>query len=326
MENKTLSARLLAILALLLVVSVVAVSALKGLKPDLQFLLGHARGSLQQAAISLVNQFRLDTHLFWGPLVAMLLVERFYPAAKGQKLFTVGFCEDLLWFTTAPLFGVLLVWPFNSYFKAAYHHYFDFVSIPVLLGLPVPVQVIIVILAVDFMSWFSHLLKHKVKLFWHFHAVHHSQKEMNFLTDLRIHPVEKMISFVIRFFPMTLLELRHGVPLGIAWWLFTTWHTMFYHANIRSNYGFLRYVFVTPQSHRIHHSQLPQHQDLNFGVIFSFWDRIFGTQYKNAEEYPDTGVADKEFPVERSYNVWSLIVTLLRQLIYPFQSILRRGV
>ena len=325
-QTENMAQKSLKWMALLLIIAAVLVSAFKGLKPDPQFLLDYIGRNLHSAWSGLLDQYKMNSYLFWAPLAGIFLAERFIPIKKQQKLFTVGFFQDLVWFVTVPVFGVFLVYRFKSTFKNIYEKYFDFFSIDVLVALPVPLQIIIVILAVDFLSWFSHLLKHKVKLFWHFHSIHHSQREMNFMTDARVHPVERMISVVIRFFPMTLLELRHGVPLGIAWWFFTTWHTLVYHASIHTNYGLLRYILVTPQSHRIHHSSQPRHQDLNYGVIFSFWDRLFGTQYRHYDEYPDTGVADDEFPVERRLGVWSLLHTLLLQLIYPFRMIIHRGI
>ena len=67
----------------------------------------------------------------------------------------------------------------------------------------------------------------------------------------------------------------------------------------------------------------PPHHDRNYGVIFSIWDRLFGTHYAGADEYPATGIPDRDFPLERSAGVLPLLVTLLRQLLYPFAAILR---
>lgn len=311
---------------LMLGVSVVAISMLKGLSPEPQFLLEYIGKNLDNAVSTLIREYKLNGYLFWCPLLALLIVERLIPIDKNHETFSVGFFQDLLWFVTVPLFGSFLVWRFQHFFALVYEVYFDAFSVAVLAGMPLVLKVILAILASDFMGWFSHLVKHKVKLFWHFHSVHHSQTEMNFMTDKRVHPVDRMISFVIRFFPMTFLDFRHGVPLGLAWWFFTTWHTMIYHASIRTNCGLLKYVLVTPQSHRIHHSRLREHQDFNFGVIFCFWDRLFGTQYRGYDEYPDTGVADPDFPVEQKRDAWSLLVTLVRQFAYPFKLIIRRGI
>jgi sterol desaturase/sphingolipid hydroxylase (fatty acid hydroxylase superfamily) len=97
------------------------------------------------------------------------------------------------------------------------------------------------------------------------------------------------------------------------------WYTRFYHGNIRTNLGPLRYVLVTPQSHRIHHSIEPRHLDTNFGALFSIWDRLFGTQYRGHDEYPETGIADAAFPHEAKGDLRSLLVTPLAQMAYPLR-------
>ncbi|NNE09772.1 MAG: sterol desaturase family protein, partial [Gemmatimonadetes bacterium] len=87
--------------------------------------------------------------------------------------------------------------------------------------------------------------------------------------------------------------------------------------------GPLRYVFVTPQSHRIHHSTREEHLDKNFGVIFSFWDRLFRTQVEDADTYPKTGILDETFPHENTARGFALLTTPIVQHLYPFRAIWR---
>ena len=96
-----------------------------------------------------------------------------------------------------------------------------------------------------------------------------------------------------------------------------------YHSNLRTNYGWLRYVLVTPQSHRIHHSTLPEHHNMNYGVNLSIWDHLFGTQYRNYDDYPVTGLGDELFPHETSMHPLALAESFTAQLLYPFQHLLR---
>ncbi len=81
---------------------------------------------------------------------------------------------------------------------------------------------------------------------------------------------------------------------------------------------------VTPQSHRVHHSLEPQHGDRNFGVIFTIWDRMFGTLYANYDEYPDTGVLDDRFPLEQGLKGLAPVGAFAAQLWFPFRLILDR--
>ena len=130
-----------------------------------------------------------------------------------------------------------------------------------------------------------------------------------------------MISTTLKFIPFMMLGIE--VPIIIIWAIFDTIYPKFYHANVRLNLGPLRYILVTPQSHRVHHAGEARYQDKNFGRTFSIWDRIFGTQYHDDFDYPATGVADPNFPLEKAASPQSLAVTFVRQLMYPFQQIFK---
>jgi sterol desaturase/sphingolipid hydroxylase (fatty acid hydroxylase superfamily) len=164
------------------------------------------------------------------------------------------------------------------------------------------------------------VVRHKVPLFWRFHTVHHSQRELNVFTDLRYHFLEYIIAKSLIFVPAYMLQLEPLTAFGIA--IAIRWHTMTYHANLRSNYGLLRYILVTPQSHRIHHSVLPEHRDQNFGVVFSLWDWIFGTRHPDCESYPETGIDDDWFPLEQQGRRVAVVTNLIRQTFYPFWLLL----
>jgi len=272
---------------------------IKGLPADVGSLVAYSVDGCLRAVRRLLTEYQPASVYFWGPIFAIVAAEKLV---------------------------VFLTSKFRSHMGSVYAFHFDFLTVQSLRALPLWLQVVIVVLASDLLSWFSHWLKHKVKFLWHFHSIHHSQRELNAFTDHRVHPIEKMVSVAIRFLPMTLLELKHGVALGITWWFFTTWHTMIYHANIRTNYGWLRYIFVTPQSHRVHHSRVPEHQDKNFGTIFSVWDFLFGTQYRDYDVYPEVGVEDDDQPIEYSRNPLIAIKTFGAQLVYPFKLIFRNGI
>ena len=145
---------------------------------------------------------------------------------------------------------------------------------------------------------------------------------MNLFTDARVHPLDRMVSATLRFIPF--MMLGNEIPVIVAWAVFETIYPKFYHANVRLNFGPLRYILVTPQSHRIHHACEDRYRDRNFGFTFSIWDRMFGTQYTDDFDYPDTGVTDPDYPREKLADPRSLLVTFGRQLIYPFQQIFQR--
>jgi hypothetical protein len=73
----------------------------------------------------------------------------------------------------------------------------------------------------------------------------------------------------------------------------------------------------------VHHSIELEHRDMNFGVLFSVWDRIFKTRCADADTYPQTGVHDPGFPMERSAAPIGLTQTLFRQLLHPIAELWR---
>ena len=83
-------------------------------------------------------------------------------------------------------------------------------------------------------------------------------------------------------------------------------------------FGPLRYVLVTPQSHRIHHSSEPEHWNSNYTNIFC-WDRLFGMQHPDDQSYPTTGVNDLEFPEPATYSPMEFGRCFVRQTAFPFR-------
>jgi len=172
----------------------------------------------------------------------------------------------------------------------------------------------------DLVGWLSHVIRHRVAALWHFHEVHHSQTSMSPLLDTRVHFVAWMVTATISFAPAAILGLPSETIAVVATTTFL--YSTFLHANIRTNLGPLRYVLVTPQSHRIHHSFRPEHVDTNFGTIFCVWDRLFGLQCPDDTGYPPVGVADRRLPLERSARPSASATTCARQILHPFGSLL----
>ena len=275
-------------------------------------------------ALRALVQFVLSPWL-WILMLCVGLAERFRPARENQKIFSTGAAHDIVaWLLIDKLgFGLLVASVFSySAAVALYEDHFAFLTIQGVDQLPQTARFVLAFVFADFLNWLHHLIRHKVRAFWVFHAVHHSQREMNLFTDDRIHPFDKLIAMPIMLYPTMVLQL--DLPL-VPWLLVAQMlYTHTYHGNLRTDYGPLRYVFVTPQSHRIHHSMSPEHADKNFGVIFCVWDRLFGTQMDATGEYPLTGVDDPTFPSETDGTLLGILKTYVHQFIYPFQQIWRR--
>ena len=148
-----------------------------------------------------------------------------------------------------------------------------------LIDLPIWVEMIIAVLILDLVAqYFAHYLLHKHKWMWKFHMVHHSDSKVDATTGTRHHPGDYLIREVFALGAI----LITGIP--IAFYLFyrivTVFFAYFTHANIVMPYRIdkaLSYIIITPNMHKFHHHFERPWTDTNFGNIFSFWDRMFGT-------------------------------------------------
>jgi sterol desaturase/sphingolipid hydroxylase (fatty acid hydroxylase superfamily) len=259
----------------------------------------------------------INTLLLTVPIV--LFCEKIIPVDPTQKSFGANVVQDMMWLVILTLFEfTVLVW-FVYFLKSLYTLHLSFLTIQGISSLPNSAQIIIGIFLVDFLDWARHVIQHKVPWFWYFHTIHHSQRRMNMFTDFRFHIMGPIIAKPIMLFPLYVLAFEP--PQAITFVVFHMFFTRFYHANIRTNLGWLRFILVTPQSHRVHHSIESEHRDKNFGVIFSIWDHLLGTQHREYEVYPETGVDDAAFPVESEAIGMDLIRSTAGQLVYPFRVI-----
>jgi sterol desaturase/sphingolipid hydroxylase (fatty acid hydroxylase superfamily) len=133
-------------------------------------------------------------------------------------------------------------------------------------------------LLIDLFLYASHRVHHNVFALWRFHAVHHSDIDVDLTTTLRHHPLEFLLNAG--------LATALFVALGLPAWVFPIYGVcsiasgMFQHINGRIPPRLdaaLRRVLVTPAMHRSHHSVEPAHHDANYGNVLSIWDRLLGT-------------------------------------------------
>ena len=280
--------------------------------------LEHILGVLFHGSVSVARNTFLSP-VFLLAAAVILILERMIPADPDQPAFSLGLTYDSLWLIAGLLFQATVVVAYVNGLTSLYQKYFSYLTLAPLRQVPAGIRFVLAVFLSDLLAWFQHWLKHKVPWFWQIHAIHHSQPQINQFTDLRFHFLEYIISRPIVLIPLMMLSIE--MPTVAAFAFFATWQIRFYHANVRTDLGFLRYIFVTPQSHRIHHSIEARHRDMNFGVMFSFWDRLFRTQCEAAGEYPKTGIEERSFPLEKKMDLRSFIAVLLRQLFYPFQAI-----
>ena len=260
-----------------------------------------------------------------GFIVALgitLFAEWLFPAVRQQRLFSGGFWQDLVWFFYETILHAVVITTYVSWLSRGYTHFFGGFTIDAVRDWAPWARFLLGFCLLDFLYWLQHCVNHRVPILWQFHALHHSQTELNFFSDFRYHVVEYLVRHTILLLPFLVLAVP--MPTIVLLAIVLRFYSRFYHGNIRTNLGPLRFLLVTPQSHRVHHSIQLNHRDQNFGAILSIWDRIFGTQYLGEHEYPETGAHDEDFPRAASLHVGTLLVTPLRQLAHPFRGLWQR--
>ncbi len=158
---------------------------------------------------------------------------------------------------------------------------------------------IIAFFALDFAGYWVHRLQHVANFFWNGHIVHHSSEEFNLACALR-----QSISSVVKTFAIFLLPAAlFGVPAQVIA-IVAPLHLFaqfWYHTQHINKMGFLEKIIVTPSHHRVHHAINPQYIDKNYGQIFIFWDKLFGTFQ---EELP---TAPPVYGITRPVQTWNPI-------------------
>lgn len=147
------------------------------------------------------------------------------------------------------------------------------------IALPLWAQLIVGLLIMDFVaSWLVHWVEHHVPFLWQFHLIHHSDQHVDTTTANRHHPGES----VLRLLFTTLAVIVAGAPV----WLIFVYQscslvmTQWNHSNMKMPAKLdvaLSYVLCTPNMHRVHHHYRQPYSDMNYGNIFSLWDRLLGT-------------------------------------------------
>lgn len=148
---------------------------------------------------------------------------------------------------------------------------------------------------IDFVYYWFHRLQHATSFLWRFHAVHHSIEEMNAI-NCSHHWTEGFLRVLFITTPLTLLIGLRLPEIAFVATIIASWG-QFVHADSRIDFGRLRWLFVSPVFHRVHHSTEIRHFDKNFAGIFPVFDMMFGTAvFARPNEAITTGLRDKHEP------------------------------
>ncbi|MFD2179826.1 sterol desaturase family protein [Veronia pacifica] len=174
-----------------------------------------------------------------------------------------------------------------------------------IFAVPYWLAVLISVIVMDFIIWGQHLMFHRIPVLWRLHAVHHADRDLDVSSGGRFHPIEIILSMLIKFVAIACL----GAPAAavILFEIILNGTSMFNHSNVAlPNWldRIVRRLIVTPDMHRIHHSVRPEETNSNYGFNFSFWDKLFGTynsEPKDGHDKMDIGLS--QFQTENQ-TVW----------------------
>lgn len=252
-----------------------------------------------------------------GVIVGFLIVgalsvtlESVWPSIQGKRFFRQGFWTDLTYWLFTPLVTRALT-------EIAL--FVVLVPLALILGLrretfgagfgplshqPLWLQAVEMLVLADFIGYWSHRMFHRGR-WWRFHAVHHSSTELDWLSAVRVHPVNDAVGRLMAVVPLVALGFA---PLALAAVVpVLTLHAILLHANLRWDFGRFRGVISSPVFHRWHHTSAQEGRDKNFAGLFPVWDILFGTYYM-------PGHAPTKFGVDEAVPRH-----LPGQLIWPFR-------
>ena len=181
------------------------------------------------------------------------------------------------------------------------------------LALPQWMEAVIAVLVLDLTIYLQHVLFHAVPWLWRLHRMHHADLDFDVTTGVRFHPIEIVLSMIIKLAVVAALGAPALAVLIFEVLLNAT--SLFNHGNVRIPLPFdrfLRWLVVTPEMHRVHHSWYPNETNSNFGFNLPWWDRLLGTyqdQPRDGHEGMTIGINQFREPA------WE---RLDRMLIQPF--------
>jgi len=176
-------------------------------------------------------------------------------------------------------------------------------------------QLIWGMIAIDFCKYWIHRTQHQWKVWWELHKFHHNAKEFNVITTTRDHPTDEAALAIALAIPFALLGGKAEQFLLLS--VLGAMHAGLTHSMLPWNFGWIgRWILVSPIGHRIHHSALPEQFDKNYGMIFIFWDRMFGTYYDGTLINQTVDVSDNVYNKRSIF--WDIIECPRRMLRVAF--------
>jgi len=259
---------------------------------------------------------------YTNPLFAILVLSSVFlileSISKKMMPYSVitrkGFFQDFVYIF---LYDFLLVFPFYFLFemKLKTSLFGENYLIYDLNKIPTWAMFITMFILVDFLNWLGHIILHKVPFLWKFHKIHHAQEELGFGSTRHFHWMEYLVFKPLLFIPFSFMGVLVQEYIIFQIWISYTF-TFLSHSNIKFNWGFLKYIFITPETHYWHHAKnVKSKHSVNFASILCIWDQLFGYFHLPAkdDQKPLLGLYDDDTPD-----------TFIGQQIQPFKTLLKR--
>ena len=244
-----------------------------------------------------------------GSTMIFILIEKLLPI-YAQPVFRPGWQTDFTHFIVNHFIVGLVLLIVNF----LVHRFFGWAAYEPLqkgiAGLPFLAQLFLILLAADFVQYWTHRAYHEVPFLWRFHAIHHSAKYMDWMAGSRLHMFELIATRVSVLGIIYVLGFSKNVM--DIYIIIVGFQAVFNHANVKLPSAFgrapLKYLIVTPDFHHWHHSAEQEALDRNYAAHFAFIDYAFGTAVKSDRRFPEKyGVLGDYMPEG-----------FLKQQVFPF--------
>jgi sterol desaturase/sphingolipid hydroxylase (fatty acid hydroxylase superfamily) len=243
-----------------------------------------------------------------GSTVIFAAIEKLFPLYKGQLLFRKEWQNDMVHFAVNHFIVGLALLTVNF----AIHRLFGWLANDTVhayvQSIPLIPQLLLCILAADFVQYWTHRSYHEIPFLWRFHAVHHSAKTMDWLAGSRQHMFELIVTRVGVLGILYVLGFDETV-MGL-YIVIVGFQAVFNHANVHLPWGPFKYIFVTPDFHHWHHSSDDVAIDKNYAAHYAFLDHLFGTAIKGQTGFPE------KYGVQGDY----MPDGFTKQFMFPFRK------
>ena len=277
---------------------------------------------LQQSVLMELNW----ENYFYGLIIISLLVwglELLFPWRKNQSAFRKDFWLDAFYmFFNFFLLNLIVLIALSNTTEAFLNDLLGVVGLSSesfqlfdINTFPYWAKILVFFVVIDIVQWFTHVLLHKFEFLWKFHKVHHSVKEMGFAAHLRYHWMEPIVYKSMKYIPLAIMGGFTAQDIAIVHF-FNIVIGDLNHANIKLEYGPLKYILNNPKMHIWHHvKELPfeRRNGVNFGITLSTWDYLFKTDYipydgrdielgfEGDETFPDNFIQQELYPLGEKY-------------------------